>query len=78
MVFILQNLAKEILKISLNPFKISVNDKVVIEKLRDLSSLYDFLEFKQELKKLFLFKSFDKKPLSQEENKNKENPQTIS
>ena len=51
----------------LKSFKISVNDKLVIKKLRDLSSVYDFLEFKQELKKLFLLKSFDKKPLSQEE-----------
>ena len=51
----------------LNSFKICVNDKVVIKKLRDLSSVYDFLEFKQELKKLFLLKSFDKKPLSQDE-----------
>ena len=67
LVFILQNLAKEILKIQLKSLKISVNDKVVIKKLRDLSSVYDFLEFKQELKKLFLLKSFDKKPLSQEE-----------
>ena len=51
----------------LKSFEISVNDKEVIKKLRDLSSVYDFLEFKQELKKLFFFKSFDKKPLSQEE-----------
>ena len=51
----------------LKSLKINVNDKVVIKKLRDLSSVYDFLEFKQELKKLFLLKSFDQKPLSQEE-----------
>ena len=50
--------------------KIKVEDGAVLKKLRDLSSVYDFLEFKQELKKLSLFKSFDEKPLSQEEVEN--------
>ena len=51
----------------LESFKINVYDNSSIKKLRDLSSIYDFLEFKQELKKLYLFKSSDKKPLTQEE-----------
>ena len=50
--------------------KIKVSDNIAIKKLRDLSSIYDFLEFKQELKKLYLFKSFDEKPLTQEEIEN--------
>ena len=51
-------------------YKINVSDNSTIKKLRDLSSIYDFLEFKQELKKLFLFKSSDIKPLTQEEIEN--------
>ncbi|MFL2802935.1 MAG: DNA polymerase III subunit delta [Paracoccaceae bacterium] len=51
-------------------FKIKISDNIAIKKLRDLSSIYDFLEFKQELKKLHLFKSFDEQPLSQEEIEN--------
>ena len=54
----------------LDSYKINVSDNLAIKKLRDLSSIYDFLEFKQELRKLYLFKSFDKKPLSQEEIEN--------
>ena len=54
----------------LHSYKINVSDNLAIKKLRDLSSIYDFLEFKQELRKLYLFKSFDKKPLSQEEIEN--------
>ncbi len=57
---------KEIQK-QIEQYKINVSDNLAIKKLRDLSSIYDFLEFKQELKKLYLFKSFDKKPLSQED-----------
>ena len=54
----------------LNLFKIKISDNIALKKLRDLSSIYDFLEFKQELKKLYLFKSFDEKPLTQEEIEN--------
>ena len=54
----------------LESFKINVSDNSSTKKLRDLSSIYDFLEFKQELKKLYLFKSSDKKPLTQEEIEN--------
>ena len=36
----------------------------MIDTLRDFSKIYDFLEFRQELKKLAIFKSFDDKPLS--------------
>ena len=54
----------------LESFEINVSDNLAIKKLRDLSSIYDFLEFKQELKKLYLFKSSDKKPLTQEEIEN--------
>ena len=54
----------------LESFKINVSDNSSIKKLRDLSSIYDFLEFKQELKKLYLFKCSDKKPLTQEDIEN--------
>ena len=54
----------------LESYKIIFSDNSAIKKLRDLSSIYDFLEFKQELKKLYLFKSSDKKPLTQEEIEN--------
>lgn len=54
----------------LESYKINVSDNSALKKLRDLSSIYDFLEFKQELKKLFLFKSSDIKPLTQEEIEN--------
>ena len=58
------------IKKQLEIYKINFSDSSAIKKLRDLSSIYDFLEFKQELKKLYLFKSFDKKPLTQEEIEN--------
>lgn len=51
-------------------YKIDASDNSAIKKLRDLSSIYDFLEFKQELKKLYLLKSFDEKPLSLEDIEN--------
>ena len=51
----------------LNSYKIKVDDNVIIKKLRDLSSNYDFLEFKQELKKLYLYKHFDNSPLTIED-----------
>ena len=58
------------IKKQLEIYKINFSDSSAIKKLRDLSSIYDFLEFKQELKKLYLFKSSDKKPLTQEEIEN--------
>jgi len=48
-------------------WKIKVDENNVIETLGDFSRNYDFLEFRQELKKLALFKSSDEKPLSLEE-----------
>ncbi len=51
----------------LNSYKIKVDNNAIIKKLRDLSSNYDFLEFKQELKKLYLYKYFDKSPISIED-----------
>ncbi len=63
-------LSEREIKNQLESYKINVSDNSVIKKLRDLSSIYDFLEFKQELKKLYLFKSSDKKPLTQEEIEN--------
>ena len=58
------------IKKQLEIYKINFSDSSAIKKLRDLSSIYDFLEFKLELKKLFLFKSSDIKPLTQEEIEN--------
>ena len=55
------------IKDQLKSFEIDVDDYNTIKKLRDLSSVYDFLEFKQEFKKLYLYKCFDKNPLSLEE-----------
>ena len=48
----------------LKKWRVKVADSSVIDALRDFSKVYDFLEFRQELKKLALFKSFDDKPLS--------------
>ena len=39
----------------LNSYKIKVDNNAIIKKLRDISSNYDFLEFKQEFKKLYLY-----------------------
>ncbi len=51
-------------------YKIEVTDNIVIKRLRDLSSNYDFLEFKQELKKLYLFKCSEESHLSIEDIEN--------
>ena len=48
----------------LQRWKIKVSQTDVIEALRDFSKNFDFLEFRQELKKLAIFKSFDEKPLT--------------
>ena len=51
----------------LQQYKINHYEPNVIETLRKLSENYDFLEFRQELKKLSLFKCNDEKPLSLKE-----------
>ena len=48
----------------LEKWQVKVTENSVIDALRDFSNLYNFLEFRQELKKLAIFKSFDDKPLS--------------
>ena len=48
----------------LEKWQVKVTENSVIDALRDFSKIYDFLEFRQELKKLAIFKSFDDKPLS--------------
>ena len=48
----------------LKKWQVKVTENSVIDALRDFSKTYDFLEFRQELKKLAFFKSFDDKPLS--------------
>lgn len=48
----------------LKKWQVKVTENSVIDALRDFSKIYDFLEFRQELKKLAFFKRFDDKPLS--------------
>ena len=48
----------------LQRLKLKTSEPYVIETLREISKNYDFLEFRQELKKLALFKSFDETSLS--------------
>ena len=48
----------------LQRWKVKISQPDVIEALRDFSKNFDFLEFRQELKKLVIFKSCDEKPLT--------------
>ncbi len=48
----------------LQRWKINWSDNNVIDTLTDFSKSHDFLEFRQELQKLALYKNFDKTPLS--------------